>query len=119
MLAIVICTNKKKRLQGKLTTSSPSITVPPAIVETSPNGSSLGSRSAFRRAMYRSSPILGSEKDNEYRRHTWTRRKLTFSCVCRHVDGGISFADNIVMCQGGRFAGHLDIVAYIDQVIFQ
>lgn len=42
------------------TTSEPSMAVPLDVVETSPNGSSLGNSSAFRRAIYLISPIEGS-----------------------------------------------------------
>lgn len=44
----------------RLTTSDPSTTLPSAVVETAPNGSSLGRSSELRRAMNRSSPISGS-----------------------------------------------------------
>lgn len=108
----------KKSFRKKRTTSSPSTTVPPAILETTPNGSSFGSRAEFRRAIYRSSPIVGSDY-NEYKKHICARTTLTCGCVCRHVDGRISVVDNIVVCQGGCFAGHLDVVAYTDQNIFQ
>lgn len=44
------------------TTSEPSIAEPPAVVETSPKGSSLGRRLELRRAINRSSPMEGSKK---------------------------------------------------------
>lgn len=58
----------KGKTEKALTTSSPSTTLPPPILETTPNGSSLGSRFEFRRAMYRSSPTDGS-MDSQYNAH--------------------------------------------------
>lgn len=100
--------------QYSLTTSDPSIAVPPAIFETSPNGSSLGRRSAFSRAIYRSSPIEGS-CDRQPEPLTRTEI-LTGSRIGRHINDRISAMGDIVMDQRVRLTSDLDIIAYRSQL---
>lgn len=103
----------QSRWSGLLTTSEPSMAVPSAMVETSPKGSSLGSRSAFSRAMYRSSPIDGSCKSQLSA--NWTNSSnplsLTSSRVSGHIDDGIAAVNNIIVSEGIRCASDRDVIA--------
>jgi hypothetical protein len=43
--------------------------------------------------------------------------QLTGSGISCHVNDRVSAVDNIVMGQGGRSTSHLDIIAYLIQII--
>lgn len=83
------------------------------MVETSPNGSSLGSRSAFNRAMYRNSPTVGSWRSQVSRKRAnlLNLRELTSSSISSHVDDGVTAVHNIVVGKSVRFASDLDVIA--------
>lgn len=95
------------------TTSDPSMTVPPLILDTVPNGSSLGRRFAFSRAMYRSSPIAGSIMISIGRMTGLTMP--TRGGVCRHINDRVPTMDDIVVRQSASLTSHLDVVTWDHQ----
>lgn len=89
---------------------------PPPVVDTSPNGSSLGNMSGLRRAIHLSSPIDGSIRISEGYTHEWPAR-FTFCDISCHMDNGISIVDHEILCQCVRLARYLDIVTCIIALI--